>query len=335
VGSNPTLSATTLLFTHSAGTAIPPGTLEEVLAGVEHAFGGDRADLDEWESTVHDYGHRLAIRAAGSLIENLAADIIAVGHLLNRRLPPLEQAGLLRVSAGLSGLLAIELTDAGDGRAARISYGTARRAADASCDRELRVWVRGRAAQDSYFSGRSGQVVTGLADEAIDIADGRPSAGLARAYSARTYVACDRGDTAVASAALSDLKRTFDRLPDGGLAGQTPFAFRESQLAWDESYLFARTGDNRAEATLERARALYPPAASAPLTNLSLMHAMSLVKAREIDAGLHQALDTLQSGPQRECAGSRLLAGHIVEALPTAACALPAARELRALVSAT
>lgn len=326
-------AALQLLSALGAGVAIPPGAVETVLSGIEHAMGKDHFDLAEWERTVHDYDHRLRTSPAGSLVEELTADIIAMDALFQRNFPPLQQAGLLRVSAALSGLLAIEFGDSGDHRAARVAWGTATRAADASGDQNLQVWVRGRAAQDAVFTRRSPQVVAELVDEALRIAAGTPSAGLARAYAARTYLAAVQGDGEGLSTALTDLKRTFDRLPDTA-THESVFGYRETQQRWSESFVYVHAGDKRAAAALSAARSLYPHDAPAPRANLALMEAMSQIKAREIDTGLQQALDTLRNHT-RSSSGGTLLGASILSALPHKAQSLPEARELRALATGT
>src|SRR5437868_8262515 len=186
-------AALQILTAISAGAAVPPGAVESVLAGVENAAGTDRLDLAEWERIVADYDHRIHRSPAGFLVEDLTADIIALDVIFKRRLSPLQQAGLLRVSAALTGLLAIDLGDAGDHRASRVAWGTATRAADASGDRTAQTWVRGRAAEDGVFTGRAPQVVSELAKDAIGIADGAPSPGLARAHAALLDLAALRG----------------------------------------------------------------------------------------------------------------------------------------------
>ncbi|WP_239067533.1 XRE family transcriptional regulator [Actinomadura bangladeshensis] len=313
-----------------AGTAVPPGTLEEILSGIDRVT-GRAVDLDEWEQTVYEYGQKVVTRPTGSLVGDLTADIIAVGRLLDRARTRQEQTGLLRVSAGLSGLLAIVLGDAGEERSARITWGTARRAADKSGDRDLQVWTRGRAAQDAFWAGRSHQFVVGLIDEAITLANGTPSAGLARAYAARAYMAADQRDDRLALASLNKVKEMAGQLPDGT---QTVLAFRESQLRWTESYVLTRTGSSQATTVLGQAIDCYPPGSVVPVKNLALMRAEALVRARDIDAGLQEAVSALQEHPEHLAAGTSTLAAHVLAALPTQARALPAARELRALTPA-
>ncbi|MFD0683064.1 helix-turn-helix domain-containing protein [Actinomadura fibrosa] len=315
----------------SAGVAVPPGTLETVLSGIDDAIGRP-VDLAEWEAIVHEYGHLLLTRPVGSLVDGLTSDIVAVGQLLKRHEATDDVPGLLRVSAGLSGLLAIGLGDIGRHHEARIARRTAQRAADACGDRDLQVWVRGRAAQDVLWAGRPNHVVITLADDAIEIADGTPSSGLARAHSARAFVAADQGDAAGAEEALNAMKRTFDQIPDGG-TDQSALMFRETQLRWAEGYAHTRTGDRRAEAALEQALAIYPPSVAGATLNLHIIQAARLVKERDIDAGLHHAITTLQAYHRPLSVAANKLVNQVLHALPEQARSLPAAREFRELAS--
>ncbi len=323
-------AALQLITALTAGATIPPGALETVFSGIEDAL-GNPLDIHEWERTVHEYGQQLMTQPAGALVNGLTADVIAVGNLLQRQHGMAEAANLLRVSAGLSACLAIDLGDSGDKRAARISWNVAKRAADASGDRDLRVWVRGRGAQDAAFTGRPEGVVTELAAEAISIADGTPSAGLARAHSARIYLAVDQGDGATALESLEALKRTFAQLPAGSGA-QSVLNYQESQLRLSEAYAQVATGDRRADATLAQAFRLYPSTAHGPRDNLALMQAVAQVRSREIEAGLEHAVTVLSSSGSATAART-FLAKQLLRTLPDQARALPAAREVRELIA--
>ncbi|WP_131736222.1 helix-turn-helix transcriptional regulator [Actinomadura roseirufa] len=320
----------------AAGTVIPPRALENILSGVQDAL-GNPLNLDAWEAAVHEHGRLLELRPIGDVIGALLTDLVAVGDLLKRHGGTPATSGLFRVSAGLSGMLAIKMSDFGDQRAARLSWTNARQAADASGDQDLRVWVRGRAAQEAFWAQQSGEVVTELATEAIEVAAGRPSGGLAGAYSARAFAAAEQGDVRQVPVALAELKRTVDRLPEPrGLLARTPLDFREPQLHWTDSYAHSRIGAKKAEATITRAHAAYPATSFVPRANLSVMRAAVLVKERDVDSGLNEAVTTLRSQFEAEVGNipwARRLGRNVLDALPEKARALPAARELHALSS--
>jgi transcriptional regulator with XRE-family HTH domain len=330
-------AAMQLIAALSAGAAAPPGTVETVLSGIENAL-GNPLDVSEWQRAAFDYDHQIHISPAGALVKDLAADIIAIGELLKNDISESQQRELLRVCAALSGLLGVDLGDAGDRRGARIAWATAIRAADASADTAMRVWTRGRAAQDAFMAERSPHVITALVEEAQHIAGDSPSGlacdGLARAYSARAYLAVQRGEhSAEISRAMGELNRTQEKAGNVDIA-QSIFGYRETQMLWSQAYVYVLTNDKRAESILNEARSLYPDNALAARANLALMESIRLVKSGEVTTGLQQAVDTLQS-QTRSNGGGRILSGSLLESLPGKARMLPEARELRALVATT
>lgn len=324
-------AALQLIAAIGAGSVVPPGVIEELLSGIDHVLGRSD-DVEEWERVVHEYGHRIYRQPFESIVPAVTADVVALSELLKQGRPPREQAGLLRVSAGLSGVLAEALGNLGEDRAARRTWHTARRAADASGDRMLRVWVRGRAAQWAGWASGSHHSVMTLVKDAEQIAAGKPSSGLARAYAAGAYMAASHGDMATAHDTLDMLKRTFEHLPRGS-GEQTILDFQGSQLYWNEAYVHTIVGDERAGVAVDYAETLYPPTATAPIVNLRLMRAVDLVRRGEVRAGTESALETLQGRP-RPVMATRQLAEQVLDTLPGRAWELPAARDLRELITA-
>ncbi|MEV6979745.1 XRE family transcriptional regulator [Sphaerisporangium sp. NPDC051017] len=310
-------AAIQLLAAISAGGIIPVGVMETVLSGVEDAL-RDHADVDTWESVVDEYNHLADKRPVGSLIADLTADVVAVGRLMNRGNPPLVQAGLLRVSAGLGWILASQLEDIGERRAARVTWSTTRRAADASGDRDLMVWVRAKEASMARWSGRPDSVTLALTDEAISLANGHPSRGLARACAVRASLAARRGEMGAqdAYAALNALSDATNR------------AGSERSVYWAQAYVYVLLGDGRATSAMEAA---FDPVSPEHVSELHMLQALDLVRRREVGEGLQQALATVQARPAS--VARRHMAGQILTALPEKARNLPAAHELRALTA--
>ncbi|WP_242908658.1 XRE family transcriptional regulator [Actinomadura terrae] len=319
-----------LIAALSTGAAVAPGELEALLSDIDNVLDLN-TDVEEWEQVVYDYGHQIYRRPFESLLPAVAADIYAVGELLDKGRPPGEQAGLLRVSAGLSGVLAEIFSNMGDDRAARRSWYTARRAADASGDRRVRVWARGRAAQNASWAGGSHETVMTLVSDAAEIADGVPSSGLARAYAAGAYMAAFNGDTETARDNIESLKRTFDQLPQNSNM-PTVLDFQVSQLYWNEAYVGITLGDKGALTAVDNSHACYPPTATAPIINLHLMRAINLLQCGEVGEALDLAATSLHDRP-RPVMATRQLVDQMLGALPGKARTLPAARELRALTS--
>ena len=75
----------------------------------------------------------------------------------------------------------------------------------------------------------------------------------------------------------------------------------------------------------ERATALYPPGTVVPMANLALMHAMILISAGDIQAGLQQAISTLRTCGCGAASGTVYLARQALATLPEKARTLPAA----------
>ncbi|WP_131742730.1 XRE family transcriptional regulator [Actinomadura roseirufa] len=324
-------AAIQLLTAIGAGTAIPPGVIETILSGVEDVL-GNRLDLDEWERILHEYPRQMNQRPVGSMIGDLAGDFITVGRLLKRSHAVAERTGLLRMSAGLAGLLAVELDDLGEWRVAETAWSTAGRSADASGDRNLAIWVRGRQAQVANYAGKSDRVISDLVGEAQYRAGKAPSNGLARAHATTAIMAAARGDDTAAHAALNDCKAVTGKMAGTGAGNVVCSGWGEKNMWWTEAYVLALLGDQRAGAALDQALALYPSGTLGAVTNLHLMRALTLVKDRDIDHGLAYALAALEDGDAKGTMRRRLV-GQIVDALPEKARTLPEARELRVLTS--
>ena len=310
---------------------VPSSAIQTILAGVNRAI-GDRDDfgLDEWERTVWEYAYRGTTGPLGSTIQSLATDLVEVGGLLDRNTNPLVRSGLLRVSSQLSALLAGELDDVGSTHAAWQSWRTSRRAADASGDRDLAVWVRAREATGAYYTDKPVQVVLSLVNEAIHLAQGAPSAGLAKAYEVRAFMLASEGDAAGARAALHHLSGVFDGLPREVTADRHAigFSFTEEYVRWDSAYVAALVGDRReASRVLDETLATYPAELVHGVANLQFMQALSLIRDHDVDEGLEHALASAPELPVN--AARRRISGQMIKALPESARALPAAQELR------
>ena len=324
-------AALQLLTALGAGAAAPPGALDEVLSGIGHFTSSGAVDLDRWERAVWGYGHQQSTQPTEASLRELTADIINVGQLLNQPHRPAVSTGLLRVSAALSGLLAMHFDAIGDRRAARVTWGAATGTADVSGDRDLSVWVRAKEADGALWGGAPRPVVAALADEAIAIAKGNPSHGLARAYTVSADLWAEVVDVPKAHTSLNQLTETLDNLPDSVTADAIGHV-GERFLGWHKGYIYTLIGDAKAVPALDKAID-QSPAGWYGTGSLNLMRAIGLVKEREINEGLEHAQQALHDGPITTATRNRLI-GHILAAVPEQARELPAARELRALTSA-
>ncbi|WP_231334631.1 XRE family transcriptional regulator [Actinomadura graeca] len=278
-------------------------------------------DLTDWEKAVEEYHHTIDTQPWGAFIPDLTADIIAVGGILSRkRYPPAAQADLLRVSARLSALLAVQFDDVGQRRAARTSWDVARRAAHASGDRNLLAWVIGREAKVALWTSRADDAITSLADRVTHLAGEKPSAPAAMAGITQLTLAARKRDGAATQAAVQRLSETAE-------SGATS----EWVLRWWEAYAYALTNDPRAGAILDRALALSPPNALVPVVNLQVIRALVLVRQGTSGEGLRHALASLDGAKPNTT--QRRLAAELLAMLPSQDRRLPEARDVRALAA--
>jgi transcriptional regulator with XRE-family HTH domain len=331
-------AAMKLLGALAAGSAIPAGSLESALAGVERTLGiRTRAfDLGEWERTVSEYGQVYYSQPPGAMVGDLAADLFEVTGLLNRSRSAPATAGLQQICARLAGLLATDFSDSGSQRAGRLSSRTARRAADASGDRNLSVWVRAREADVAFWQNRPSTVIADMVSDAVTYANGVASVGLAYAHEVRAKLLAAQDDTE-AIAALHDLIDTFERLPDDATNSRAigcsiGASYPEASIHRATALVYAFLGDRRqAPLAVDRALASLPPGHIGG--NLQLLQALARIHAGDIDEGTSQAVE-IAKGVQRLTPQRRLIVGKITEAVPKEAVGLPAVRELHALTTA-
>lgn len=175
------------LATFTAGAAMPMDALEILRAHLGQVLGTtDEFTVDDWEQNV--YEHTCALRATSptALIGLLATDIADFRHTLDHR-HDLDRARMRRVGSQLSSLTAMLLTETGDFPTASRWWRIARRAADASGDQELSVWISGRQALVAQTVGMN-KVALRLARDAEQRANGRPSCGLAEALTTHAKI---------------------------------------------------------------------------------------------------------------------------------------------------
>ncbi|GAA2210243.1 hypothetical protein GCM10009850_057020 [Nonomuraea monospora] len=326
-----------ILAAIGAGAAIPPESWDALFSGVERTI-AERGDLglDDWSEVVWEHDFAYYTNPPGTVFRTVAADFAEVSTVLNRTSSATARTGLLRVSAQLAALMGMELSDVGDQGSSLRTWRLARRAADATGDRELRVWVRGWEAEYGFWSGRPAPVVARLADEAVGIAAGVPSRSLAEAHMVRAFLAASQGDKENTHTALNDVRRTFDALPNSVDSEQISplWSFRGWAQAWALAYPYALIGATKeAIDATDQARALCPPSFHGNMANLSLVHALTQTRALDVGPGLQQAVATMRAWPI-STVRSRIV-GQLLGGLPEQSRGLDSARELRTLAAGT
>jgi tetratricopeptide (TPR) repeat protein len=323
-----------LMAVLGAGMAVPVASVDTALAALEDSLGRQAAELDvpDWQNTAWQYSQTIWVQPVGVLMHDLTADIMALGAALQRESRPPVRQELLRVSAQLAAYMAQELSDMGRLRDARRSLQAAAHAADESGDRDLSTWVRSYHASRALWEDRPVQIVSGLLDDALGHASGRPTAGLAKALMIHAQLLATQGDAVGAGKALHNLRQVFGNLPDHITQDRiSPHGYPEGALWETEGFAYAILGDTkRAVSATDQAFSLMPEERSGSRTNINLMRALALVRDRDITEGLTHAVETMRGMPTST--SRRRITGEILKALPDEKSrTLPAARELRAL----
>ncbi|MEV5413293.1 helix-turn-helix transcriptional regulator [Thermopolyspora sp. NPDC052614] len=323
-----------LLSAFGATTALPPGTVDTVFAGVKRSL-DDRLDndLDDWEQAAGEYAQVIWTALPGALITDLAADLLQIGRLLDRDLPGPIRNGLMRVSAQLGVYMAIELADTGNPRSAWRAWRTARRAADTSGDLGLAVWVRGREVSRAYCEGRPVAATNALLDDVIRLAGDRPYLGLEAAFATRARILASHGEATQARSAVNQLTELYDRLPDPAVGDHlTSFGAPDGYLWFGQGYAFALLGDvRRTSQAVENGLAVTSEERQGAKINLQLIQALALVRGGDTAQGLQHALAAAQGFPTS--APRRRLLGEIVNSIPDQGRSTPAVHHLRGLMS--
>ncbi|WP_131743471.1 XRE family transcriptional regulator [Actinomadura roseirufa] len=325
-------AALQIITAAATGTAIPPGVFDTFLSGSRKVL-SQPVNIDDWARAIREYGYLTPRKPAGSLIRGLTADSLAVGELIRRENTSSTKNELLRISAALSALLAVQLDNTGNRPEGRMSWNLARGMADASHDQDLRVWIRSREAEEGLWAGIPPIDIKTLVDEAVTISRGTASAGLARAYMVQAELAAIRGDKHSASSALNGMEETFTKLPP---ADSNSFWVISGEWTyyWTQAYVFTATDFKKAQKAMDEASALIPSGNTGSTANLRIIQSMAMVRAGDIGEGLDEALTTLHDLPVPRSLFRDHMTSQILAALPRQARTLPAARELRALTSA-
>ncbi|GGM70986.1 hypothetical protein GCM10010106_16610 [Thermopolyspora flexuosa] len=324
-----------LLSVLGPGAAVSASTIDAVHVRLRQITGEwvDR-DADDWEQVAWDYAQGVWTDLSGTRSADLAADIHDLSRDLAGTADNTERASLLRVYAQLSAFLALDLPLIAGPRACWRAWSAARAAADASGDKDLAVWVRAEEAADSYYMKRLGSATENLVAEAVALADGRPSIGLVKALDVHSRIFADQGKADDARRTLGELEEVYAALPahvtDDHISvwGKPP-----EDVQWSQAWVLTKLGDvGRATPLLEQALASSPQEKVGGRTNINLVRMWGAIQDGEVTEGLDRAVQLTQSLPVTPA--RRRIVGEILTSLPEKAQALPAARELRTLVSA-
>jgi transcriptional regulator with XRE-family HTH domain len=310
------------------------GRLEDLRRSVDHALNAvpTSQETDEWERLAFEYSHQVRILPPAHYLPDLLADLGEVQDRLAIS-PDGLRPRLVRLCGQLSALTAISLLDVGDARSAARYWRTALRAVDQVDDRSLRALVRGRRAVFALYGHRAAGSVLALADDAINVADGAPCAGVAEGYGARAQALAQLGQHGEARDALHDLSDVFVRLPDPVRADRvSTWGWAEQRLRHVESWVHSyagRLGD--ATTAHDAALALYPPTVVLQAAQVELHRATCLIVSGDPSEGARHTIRTLEALPTEHRRNALLhrTATLALDRVPDSALHLPPVAEAR------
>ncbi|MEU8801216.1 hypothetical protein [Spirillospora sp. NPDC048819] len=328
-----------LMATAATTSALARDTepLRDAFEAAVTADASDR-DADAWERVAHDYAREVGWASSTVLHRELSTDFAE----LTRLLPSARSTArtrMIHVAAQLAALMAITLTNMGEGRAARRWWRTAARAADQTSDHQAAALVRGRAAVFSTYADVSRLSIVEQAEEAIAVGHGAPCTGVVSGHAARAQALAELGRHAEAVDALDYLRGVFEQLPDTvtGLRGHQ-WGWPQGRLHFVTSLVHTCAGNvGPATAAQDAALALYPTRNWQARGQIEMHRAGVMIRAGDAAEGARHMTRVLESLPVEQ-RGDGLLRGSALASLRLAdpdQTAAPAVRQARELLAST
>ncbi|WP_067466929.1 helix-turn-helix domain-containing protein [Actinomadura macra] len=290
-------------------------------------------DLDDWHLTCDDHLHAIRTQPPEDARRELVIDLLALDRQL-KAADVGERTELQRVQASLATLYANVLTRLGDHGPAIRWWRTARAAADATGDLELRLGVRATETGHARYGQRSPALVLHLVQNYQHIAGAKGSLGsaLLKCSEAKAFSALGRHEEA--NNALRTCEDLFpavsnrcDIMQDYWTGGQLQFA---------SLVISAGAGDEGpVQAALANSLAVLSRTGDHPyVTQNQLQAALCTVVNGGIDRGARQAAEILAALPPSRWSHMITETGKaVVRAVPVERRDRAAVRELCALTS--
>jgi hypothetical protein len=322
-----------------AATGLGAGALgfsaESVRQLLDLVLTGEQRSLEDWEITCADHLHAIRTRPPAQVRDDLVVDLLAVQRQLELSPAGATATELRRITAMLATIHANALTRLGEHGSAIRWWRTARDAADASSDLDLRLLVRAEEAGFGLYGQRDPQTVLTLTEQAQRIAGLRPSVGLAKLASTQAKALSLLGRHADARRTLN----TLITLSEADLRGQGPSFWTAGQVHFAESWVYAGSGN---EAATERAREdLVKLACPSALdyqyqVNIQLHQALCTVVKGGVEQGVQQAVTVLHALPAAYQSSMITETGRMVlRTVPLDRQERPAVAELREVLAIT
>ncbi|XVQ09837.1 hypothetical protein ACQP1W_46200 [Spirillospora sp. CA-255316] len=322
-----------LLATLGMGAGALSTSGESVRQLLDLVLASETRSIEDWELACVDHLHALRTRPPAQVKNDLLIDLVAVQRQIKTAgdgdLPELQ-----RVVAALSTLHANILTRLGDHGAAIHWWRTARTAADASRDLELRLGVRATEAGHGLYGQRDPRTVLRLTKNAQGIAGQAPSLGAALVCCSRAKALTLLGRHEEAVRQLNDYRDRAASAPEP--KGIMPGYWKGDQLPFAENMVLSGAG-KESEAAQAGQTVL---SSSNPDYNLTTQVRLNGALCTLANGGVEQgareaaaALDALPAQYRNHLiteTGKRLL--HFV---PVAHRERPAVREFREVLAVT
>lgn len=289
--------------------------------------------VQDWEEIAFEHGHAFLTTPPAELLPDLAADLVALLDSVQTAPGGAVREDLCGPVGKLAALMAMTVSNLGQRRHARDWWKTARHAADASRDRDLRVWVRGYEAMNALYSARPLSMVLRLSQEAVRIAGDRTGAAVLEAMAARAQaLSMMDGRAGDAAAAMRELSDRWERLPSATPDDRlSTGAWPETALHHTAAYVYTHAGDTvLAEQARAAALARYPSSMRRQRAQIELLRATGMVRAGDVVAGVEHAGRTVEglAAAQRTTTiqrGARM----VLDAVPDPDLTRPAVRNYR------
>ncbi|MFB9250415.1 multiprotein-bridging factor 1 family protein [Sphaerisporangium melleum] len=195
---------------------------------------------DHWEAVCADHLRALLNQPPRQALDDLVVDLALLYQQMS--VAPADQiTRLQRIAAWMSQMHANLLTRLGEYGQALRWWRTARQAADASQDIDMRVWVRGSEAVFGLYSPRSLDSVLTLARSAQSLATERLTPGLLQAVSAEAQTLAVMGKN---QEACDSVQRLHDLVERAQLKGR--FGWSGDQAFFVSSWVHSFGGDSEA-----------------------------------------------------------------------------------------
>jgi hypothetical protein len=299
---------------------------------IDLALTSEPRDLAEWRLATSDHLHALRTRPAEQVRDDLLVDLMSVRRQMT--LPGAKVTDLQGVLAALSGLYANALTRLGDHGSALRWCRTARHAADADGNPDLRLLVRGEEAGFGLYGQRDPATVLRLLDDADKIPGGSSSVWRAHHKLTRAKALSLLGRHEEAKTIMRAVATTAPNdVPDSPI----PTYWRPDFIHFAESWVRAHAGDEAAaDEARSRVLAFGPVLDYQYAANVRLHEALCTVTNGGIDTGARQAAGILAALPAGQHSHMITETGAtILRLVPAEQQHRPAVREFRDVLAST